>query len=189
MHNKFYKYKIVKINYKYPKSAMHIFQSRQLQSSPTQLLNFLLNTAKFSDFFKLSGNACQSSEPRNDTDSIPYVVNNRLHLKLLVLFSENDPYNARCGPDTCDPVVLGLGLGLGTILSSSGSQIPAAKSFCDKTSKAYFALRTVLQKFNYEPLLSLKIFNTALKPILMYRESQPEYKFYCKCHDEQFHFY
>ena len=22
----------------------------------------------------------------------------------------------------------------------------------------------------------------------MFRESQPEYKFYCKCHDEQFHF-
>ena len=57
---------------------------------------------------------------------------------------------------------------LGTILSSSGSQIPAAKSLCDKTSKAYFALRTVLQKFNYEPPLSLKIFDTALKPILMY---------------------
>ena len=57
---------------------------------------------------------------------------------------------------------------LGTILSSSGSQIPAAKSLCEKTNKAYFALRTVLQKFNYEPSLSLKIFDTALKPILKY---------------------
>ena len=53
---------------------MYILQSRHLQSSPFQLLNFLLNTARFSDLFKLSGNACQSSEPRNDTDSIPYVV-------------------------------------------------------------------------------------------------------------------
>ena len=65
------KYKIVKINCKF---AMYILQSRHLQSSPFQLLNFLLNTARFSDFFKLSGNACQSSEPRNDTDSIPYVL-------------------------------------------------------------------------------------------------------------------
>ena len=53
---------------------MYILQSRQLQSSPFQLFNFLLNTEKFSDFFILSGNACQSSEPKNDTDSIPYVV-------------------------------------------------------------------------------------------------------------------
>ena len=57
---------------------------------------------------------------------------------------------------------------LGAILSSSGSQVPAAKSLCEKTNKAYIAFRTVLQKFNYEPSLSLKIFDTALKPILMY---------------------
>ena len=48
--------------------------TRPYLSSPFQLLNFPLNTARFSDFFKLSGKACQSSEPRNDTDSIPYVV-------------------------------------------------------------------------------------------------------------------
>ena len=53
---------------------MYMLQIRQLQSSPFQLLNCLLNTARFSDSFKLSGNACQSSELRNDADSIPYVV-------------------------------------------------------------------------------------------------------------------
>ena len=71
---------------------MYILQSRQFQSSPFQLLNFLLNTAKFSDFFKLSGNACQSNEPRNDTDSIPYTVvlafgNCRVYPLLRLLFS------------------------------------------------------------------------------------------------------
>ena len=51
---------------------------------------------------------------------------------------------------------------LGTVLSSSGSFSPAIKSFADKARKAYFSLRPVHNKLDFDTDLSLKIFDSIL---------------------------
>ena len=57
---------------------------------------------------------------------------------------------------------------LGTVLSSSGSFNPAIENLADKARKAYFSLRPVLSKFDFDTDLSLKLFDSMLKPILTY---------------------
>ncbi len=44
----------------------------------------------------------------------------------------------------------------------------AIENLSCKTSKAYFAVRSVLKKVDFDTNISLKIFDTALKPILTY---------------------
>ena len=57
---------------------------------------------------------------------------------------------------------------LGTLMSSSGSYNPAIEQLSEKASKAYFAVRNVLQKVDFDTNITLKIFDTALQPILTY---------------------
>ena len=55
---------------------------------------------------------------------------------------------------------------LGTMLSASGSFTAAMENLSDRAKKAYFAVRKVLNKLNFEPKVSLKIFDSLIKPIL-----------------------
>ena len=57
---------------------------------------------------------------------------------------------------------------LGTMLSASGSFTAAMENLSDRAKKAYFAVRKVLNKLNFEPKVSLKIFDSLIKPILTY---------------------
>ena len=57
---------------------------------------------------------------------------------------------------------------LGTMLSASGSFTAAMENLSDRAKKAYFAIRKVLNKLNFEPKFSLKIFGSLIKPILTY---------------------
>ena len=57
---------------------------------------------------------------------------------------------------------------LGTVLSTSGSFVAAKDTLCDKSIKAYFAIRKVLNKIEYSPDISLRMFDTLLQPILTY---------------------
>ena len=57
---------------------------------------------------------------------------------------------------------------LGTMISASGSFTGAIENLSDRAKKAYFAVRKVLNKLNFEPKVALKIFDTLIKPILTY---------------------
>ena len=57
---------------------------------------------------------------------------------------------------------------LGTLMSSTGSYSPAIENLCEKTSKAYFAVRNALKKVDFDTNITLKIFDSVLKPILTY---------------------
>ena len=57
---------------------------------------------------------------------------------------------------------------LGTLMSSTGSYSPAIENLCEKTSKAYFAVRNVLKKVDFDTNITLKIFDSVLQPILTY---------------------
>ena len=57
---------------------------------------------------------------------------------------------------------------LGTLLSSSGSYKPAIENLNEKSRKAYFSLLTILKNIDFDQGVCLKIFDTAIKPILTY---------------------
>lgn len=57
---------------------------------------------------------------------------------------------------------------LGTIISASGSFSQAKEELIDKGKKAYFSIRKVLQKTDFDVKLSLHLFDSVIKPILTY---------------------
>ena len=65
---------------------------------------------------------------------------------------------------------------LGTLMSSSGSYNPAIENLNEKSSKAYFAVRNVLKKVDFDTSITFRIFDSVLQPIMTYNSeirSQP----------------
>ena len=57
---------------------------------------------------------------------------------------------------------------LGIIISASGSSDKAKNSLTEKARRAYYSIKSSLYKFNPPITTWLKLFNSVIKPILMY---------------------